>query len=59
MEVNAHKAGVGGSQCIPGMQNQDWRRHLAARPRELLRHDLYETGQADGVLVEERHDAQT
>lgn len=44
--------------CIPSVQHQDWRGQPAARPGKLLGHDLDEAGQADRVLVEERHDAQ-
>ena len=45
--------------CIPSMHHQDWRRHLAARSGELLGHDVKEACEADRVLVEEGHDAQT
>ena len=41
------------------MQDQDRRRCFAAGPRELLRKNLDEACQADGMLVEERHDAQS
>ena len=46
-------------RCIPRVEHQDRRWHLAARSRELLGHDPNEASQADGVLVEEGHDAQT
>jgi len=52
------KAGLGPGS-IPGVQYKDRRGRLAARSQKLLGEDLDEAREADGVLVEERHDAQT
>ena len=44
---------------IPGVQYKDRRGRFAARSQEFFGQDLDETREADGVLVEEGHDAQT
>lgn len=41
------------------MEYKDRRGRFAARSQELLGEDLDEAREADGVLVEEGHDAQT
>ncbi len=52
------RAGLGAG-TIPGVEYKDRRGRFAARSQELLGEDLDEAREADGVLVEERHDAQT
>ena len=56
--VKACRAGVGPG-TIPGVQYKNRRGRFAARTQELLGEDLDEAREADGVLVEKGHDAQT
>lgn len=56
--VKACRAGVGPG-TIPGVQYKNRRGRFAARSQELLGEDLDEAREADGVLVEKGHDAQT